>query len=253
MELPTKESVLIKILEEANEYLNTNKIIYWLDCGTLLGAVRDKGLIQWDSDIDIGCWKTDGDYRLKQNIKKHFEAQGYNVYLTDYYINIHNPNYPQYNFDINFYSIKGDKAITPSSSLSPYLKDPLSITINHLIRFIYNNRLYVKNYSPSVKHIIKIAYSAIRTIFLILPSSWQDSFLKILIYIRLNLTNHKAEVVKRYIFDDLLLYKVFNGVYPIPKKYQEYLASRYGLSWKTPIQKWDTAKQDNTVKHISGL
>ena len=39
--------LLINTLEE-------NKIRYWVCHGTLLGIVRDKKLISWDHDIDIG-------------------------------------------------------------------------------------------------------------------------------------------------------------------------------------------------------
>ena len=39
--------LLISILEE-------NKIRYWVCHGTLLGIVRDKKLISWDHDIDVG-------------------------------------------------------------------------------------------------------------------------------------------------------------------------------------------------------
>ena len=38
---------LIKVLTE-------NKIDYWVCHGTLLGIIRDKKLIPWDHDIDIG-------------------------------------------------------------------------------------------------------------------------------------------------------------------------------------------------------
>ena len=34
--------------------LTENKINYWICHGTLLGIIRDKKLIPWDHDIDIG-------------------------------------------------------------------------------------------------------------------------------------------------------------------------------------------------------
>ena len=39
--------------------LNKTKIKYWVCHGTLLGIIRDKSLIEWDHDIDIGVWKKD--------------------------------------------------------------------------------------------------------------------------------------------------------------------------------------------------
>ncbi|GAI21113.1 unnamed protein product [marine sediment metagenome] len=43
-----KESLL-----EVKEVLNELKIKFWLTWGTLLGAVRDKGFIPWDTHIDL--------------------------------------------------------------------------------------------------------------------------------------------------------------------------------------------------------
>lgn len=44
---------LSKLLKLTHEVLESNNIEYWMCGGTLLGAVRDKGIIPWDDDGDI--------------------------------------------------------------------------------------------------------------------------------------------------------------------------------------------------------
>lgn len=62
-----------------DEICRSENIAYWIDSGTLLGAVRHRGFIPWDDDMDVGMMREDID-KLKNVISQYSDFE-----VTDNY------------------------------------------------------------------------------------------------------------------------------------------------------------------------
>lgn len=71
----------LNILSTVDDFCQKNNIKYSLAYGTLLGAVRHKGFIPWDDDIDI--WMTRENYNKFIRVWKQNPVQGYILQNTD--------------------------------------------------------------------------------------------------------------------------------------------------------------------------
>ena len=64
------------LIQDINKILKKLKIPYWLDGGSLIGALRHKSFIPWDDDIDLCTFEKDFVPKREQ-FKKAVEALGY--------------------------------------------------------------------------------------------------------------------------------------------------------------------------------
>jgi lipopolysaccharide cholinephosphotransferase len=69
-ELRKAQKRMLSILVFIDKICIENNIDYWLDSGTLLGAVRHEGFIPWDDDSDI-CMTRKSYKKFKKIIKKY--------------------------------------------------------------------------------------------------------------------------------------------------------------------------------------
>jgi len=88
----------LEILIEVDKICRKHKIDYWLQGGSLLGAVRHMGFIPWDDDIDISIMHKDLKKlvkKLKQELPPQFVVQDYSTdknYYLDSVLKVRDKN-----------------------------------------------------------------------------------------------------------------------------------------------------------------
>lgn len=78
----SKEAIglLYNLMHNVDRILSHVGVEYWIIGGTLLGAVRNKGIIPWDDDLDIGIMDAD----VGKFLRIPFSKFGYSTVETDF-------------------------------------------------------------------------------------------------------------------------------------------------------------------------
>lgn len=159
--------VALEILKEFDRICRKNNIEYWITDGTLLGAVRHRGFIPWDDDIDV-CIKSEDEEKLSKIMKEELP----------YYLYFCSKDKLKFQTNFNFCKLKDRYS---------YVKEPIeakdnqgiwidifpmtSVKENKLIYYIIN---YIVKYIPkerfhpndsAVKKIIRVFIYKILGIF----------------------------------------------------------------------------------------
>jgi hypothetical protein len=119
---------LVEVIHYLAELFDKKKIRYWMHFGTLLGAVREKGIIPWDSDGDL-CVRQEDKEKVRQLLPR-MKRDGYHFmwYREDLWQVHYSPTNKVY-CDLWFYREASAKEHAVGKAawteLSPRLYDPL--------------------------------------------------------------------------------------------------------------------------------
>lgn len=240
------KDLLLNILKEIDAFCTKNNLTYYLAYGTLLGAVRHKGFIPWDDDIDICMPRPDYDKFISSFKSKNPRYQVIS-HLKD-------KKYPYYFAKVHDTNTILETKLTYTNRMGLYVDifpiDAIPSDKNlqkryirkfNFYRNIYNIRSIRFSWQRSFLKNMLLLISRLVTFFI--PPSYLpykiDKISKSYNYAEHNLVSIASSSDQRLILDkELFSYGIklkFESMYAnVPKSYTDILSKSYGDYKKLP-------------------
>jgi len=230
-----EEQASIKTLKYLKEIFDKHDIEYWLDEGTLLGAVREKKFIEWDHDIDFGVWL--------ETIPK----------IVPLFDEIKDPDYEIYYFDwknhIKILSKSGEVDINPYHKKGDiatrrwYEHNKLGEFLDYLIIVLHLGKLKFRK-TKANNFLTKILISVRK----ILPKNIIELKVNILLKIFNGIgCKFVEQEIPSHFFTNLSTIKFYGMTFKAPKEKEKYLEFRYGKDWRTPKRDYVYTSDDLSI------
>ena len=227
------EKIAIKSLSKIKTILDENNIEFWLDYGTLLGAIRERKIISWDTDIDLGMWRRDVEKLFSS--KNEFEKQGLTILLNNTEVSFHDLEADVYIGGIFTYQLIDGRAICPRM-INPYkyYKRKGEIHARSFSRILTMFATYSTWLLTEEDIHCNSSQFKLKKLISFIPFKSQIDYVIKSIFSKMFGYIYFKELIPKAQFENLKTIKFYNMKFKIPKKTEDYLLYRYGENWITP-------------------
>ncbi len=235
-----EETEALEALKQLKGILDENGIEFWLESGTLLGAIREGGFIKWDYDIDIGTW--DINLPKMKKLNRAFCELGYETYYSVYH-NVMMIRKGEIDIQLVFWRLDGDRAIAPLRYIENKIGFILA-SLSWMLLFSRSGKLNEETLN-SFSKIIKYCGSKISDLF---PQCFKLGMASFLNNLAVKTKNRRGLVVtpSKY-FLNLEKKKFYDMDFLFPVEAEQYLAYYYGEDWRTPKKDWNYVREDKKL------
>jgi hypothetical protein len=229
-------------LHDAREVFVQHRLTVWLDCGTLLGAVRDGGLIPWDNDIDLGMWTADLDATDTPVLWRDLNSRDFDVYRLPDKLILDRAGVP---INISLFERDGDRAMR---ALYPLHTHAFSKVVR-VLWWVSHARLQASDLESSrPRNVGALAKRLLVTGYQKLPAAMHGSIERATTVICR--ASGCADIdwrVPLHYFERFDRLSFLGDDWPVPSDTERYLGFRFGESWRIPDPDFSTVLDDGAV------
>jgi lipopolysaccharide biosynthesis protein len=258
--------IQLKMLEDLNQLCLENDIKLMLGGGSFLGAIRHKGFIPWDDDIDLMMLRDDFEKLLKvlDNLTKEYEFQYINpqknsyctfaklMYRNSRLIEVGSENIPKLQgvyLDIFIIENIPDKKIVSFfyGLKCNYMQLVSSSIVMAKFPSEYNKKIFMQSFSGKINYFIRktigflYRYQNIEKYFIKVDKTFKKYKDKKTNYVTIQSgrKHYFGEKLPKKIFEEFIEYPFENIKVLGPKDYDVYLKNLYGSNYMQlpPIEK----------------
>jgi len=233
-----REELGVKNLREIKEVFDELGIRYWLDYGTLLGAVREGKIIEWDYNMDLGM--LDDHWKRSVFAFHKLKKRGFQVRIKDWQI------------DNNFFErscmlsrFGWNIEVSPSQVRGKYALWAGILPKNLFSRGLtFFRSLLLFPERPVRSKLLKVVKYRLS----LLPSKVKKLFSDVIWSVLRRIDRLIIVVIPKHYYEKLETIKFYGMTFNVPSDVENYLKYHYGEDWRTPKKEWNSEEDDHAVR-----